>query len=63
MKRIPKQAQNAATRAAGMAAATHGRKTAFPSAVVLRTAANEADAFDDIADGIAEWKERKRANA
>ena len=59
MKKISRQAQNAATRAAGMAAATHGRKTAFAPAVVLRSAANEADALDDISAGIAEWQERR----
>lgn len=59
MRKIPRQAENCKRRGAGMAAATFGRKTDFPSAAALRNAASDDEAIDEIADGIAEWRNRR----
>jgi hypothetical protein len=47
------------TRAAGLAAATRGRKTSFKSARELRGSALRLAGDAEVGDGIEEWAERK----
>jgi len=44
-------------RGAGMAAATHGRKTSFPSAKALKNAAREREAKEEIKAGRIDYDE------
>jgi hypothetical protein len=48
------------TRAAGMAAATFGRKTQFKSAAAIRNSVRTVEADNEVAEGVAEYYTRNK---
>lgn len=57
--KINREATLSHARAAGMASATAGRARAFADKRVLLPGIRAAEALGEIADGIAEYQERK----